>query len=329
MSPVELGHILSHLSTRVNPDLLVGFDTSDDAGVYRVRENLALVQTVDLITPVCDDPYRFGQVAAANALSDVYAMGGQPLTVLNICCFPASGVPDGVFQKILQGGNDKSIEAGATLVGGHTVRDQELKYGLSVTGTIDPNRILRNSGARPGDVLVLTKPVGTGVMIAGAKKGIVSPEEFDEVLDQMTRLNDTAAALALAHDADACTDITGFGLACHVLEMARASRVGIRLSFASIPRYEKSFELIDVGTTTGVTESNRTMTDGSVAFPAGMTKTRQTLFFDPQTSGGLLISVPADKGESLVSALRAKGVVAAALVGEVLSAARPNLEIVA
>ena len=329
MSPVELGHILSHLTTRANPDLLVGFDKADDAGVYRVRENLALVQTVDLITPVCDDPYRFGQVAAANALSDVYAMGGQPLTVLNICCFPASGVPDGVFLKILQGGHDKTIEAGATLVGGHTVRDQELKYGLSVTGTIDPHRILRNSGARPGDALVLTKPVGTGVMIAGAKKGIVSLEEFEEVLAQMTRLNDTASTLALAYDAGASTDITGFGLACHTLEMARASGVGIRMDYASIPRYDKCLQLIDMGITTGVTESNRQMTDGEVSFPPGMSKSQQTMFFDPQTSGGLLISVAADKGRALVSALHSKGVLSAALIGQVVAADRPNLEIFA
>ena len=328
MSPVELGHILSHLTTRENPDLLVGFDTADDAGVYRVSENLALVQTVDLITPVCDDPYRFGQVAAANALSDVYAMGGQPLTVLNICCFPGSGVPEGVFQKILQGGNDKAIEAGATLVGGHTVRDQELKYGLSVTGTINPLRILRNSGARPGDLLVLTKPVGTGVMIAGAKKGTVSQEEFEAVLDQMTRLNDTSSTLALSHNADSCTDITGFGLACHVLEMARASGVGIRLRYASIPRYERSLALIDQGITTGVTESNRKMAAGELSFSGGLTTAQEGLFFDPQTSGGLLISVSADKGPSLVSALHAKGVVSAALVGEVFASDRPRLEVV-
>lgn len=327
MSPVELGHILSHLTTRANPDLLVGFDTSDDAGVYRVRENLALVQTVDLITPVCDDPYRFGQVAAANALSDVYAMGGRPLTVLNVCCFPGSGVPDGVFLKILQGGNDKSVEAGATLVGGHTVRDSELKYGLSVTGTIDPGRILRNTGARPGDLLVLTKPIGTGVLIAGAKKGIVAEEEFEVVLDQMTRLNDTASRLALSHDATACTDITGFGLACHTLEIARASNVGIRLTFAAIPRYERCLELIEKGITTGVTESNRAMSAADLSFTAGLSRTQETLFFDPQTSGGLLICVPADKCPSLVSSLHAEGIPSAAVIGEVLDAGRVKLEV--
>ena len=328
MSPVELGHILSRLRMDANPDLLVGFETSDDAGVYRVRENLALVQTVDLITPVCDDPYRFGQVAAANALSDVYAMGGQPLTVLNICCFPGTGVPEGVFQKILQGGLDKAVESGATLVGGHTVRDQELKYGLSVTGTIDPARILRNSGAGDGDALVLTKPVGTGVMIAGAKKGIVSRQEFEDVLDQMVALNATASTLALSHDAHACTDITGFGLACHALEVARASGAGIRLRYSSIPRYEASLGLIDAGITTGVTESNRKMTDGNLRFTGGLTSAQEGLFFDPQTSGGLLIAVAQDKGAALVSALHAKGVAAAALVGEVFAADRPVIEIV-
>jgi selenide,water dikinase len=321
-----LGHILANLKGAVDPNLLVGFDTADDAGVYRVRDDLALVQTVDLITPVCDDPYRFGMVAAANSLSDVYAMGGRPLTVLNICCFPGTGVPEGVFAQILQGGLDKAREAGAALVGGHTVRDQELKYGLSVTGTIDPRRILRNSGARPGDLLVLTKPVGTGVMITGFKKGLVTAEQFEEVLAQMERLSAAAAELALAHDADACTDITGFGLAGHALEVARASGAGIRLRYAAIPRYEQSLDLIEKGVKTGVTESNRTMA-AEIRFVDGLSEAQQWLFFDPQTSGGLLISVPAPRAKALVAALDARGIGAAAVVGEVFASDRPVLEV--
>jgi selenide,water dikinase len=323
-----LGHILTRLKGSDDPDLLVGFDTADDAGVYRVREDLALVQTVDLITPVCDDPYRFGQVAAANSLSDIYAMGGRPLTVLNICCFPGKGVPDGVFEQILRGGLDKAREAGAALLGGHTVRDQELKYGLSVTGVIDPRRILRNSGARPGDILVLTKPVGTGVMITAFKKDLISAEQFDKVLTQMEALSSMPAELALAHDADACTDITGFGLAGHVLEVARASRVGIRLRFSSLPIYEESLDLIVRGVSTGVTESNRAMAGTQIRLAEGLTEAQKGLLFDPQTSGGLLISTPASRAVALLAALHTRGAGASAIVGEVFATAAPVLEVV-
>ncbi len=320
--------MLSRLKSNSDPNLLVGFDKADDAGVYRVGPELALVQTVDLITPVCDDPYLFGQVAAANSLSDVYAMGGKPLTALNICCFPGSGVPDGVFEQILRGGHDKILEAGATLAGGHTVKDQELKYGLSVTGTIHPDRILTNSAARPGDVLVLTKPIGTGVMITAAKKQIVPPERFVKVVQYMARLNDTAAEAALAHRAHACTDITGFGLAGHALEVAKGSRVGVRLRDAALPYYPESLELIERGVKTGVTESNRTLAGESIRFIGEIPETRRWLYFDPQTSGGLLISVPADEGDALVADLRARGVPEAVLVGDVFAADPPVLEVV-
>ena len=321
--------MLSHLERGDNPDLLVGFETADDAGVFRVGEKLALVQTVDIITPVCDDPYLFGQVAAANSLSDVYAMGGRPLTALNICCFPSTGVPDGVYGKILLGGHDKTREAGATLVGGHTVNDRELKYGLAVTGTIDPDRILRNADARHGDALVLTKPIGTGVMIGAARKEMVAPSTFAVVVGQMARLNATAAELALEHGAHACTDITGFGLAGHTLEVARASRVGIRLRYAALPRYEESLDLIARGVTTAMTESNRILAGESIRFTADLSEPQRWLFFDPQTSGGLLISLPAARAEELVSALHARGVTDAAIVGEVFASDDPVLEVAA
>jgi selenide,water dikinase len=323
---VELGHLLARFERSDDPNLLVGFDTSDDAGVYRVRDDLALVQTVDLITPVCDDPYLFGQVAAANSLSDVYAMGGKPLTALNVCCFPGSGVPDGVFAEILRGGWDKTREAGAVIVGGHTVRDAELKYGLAVTGTIDPHRILRNMGARSGDALVLTKPIGTGVMIAGAKKGLVSEQRFTAAAQTMAKLNDVSSVLALEHDATACTDITGFGLAGHALEIARGSGVGIRLRCSAVPRYEEALDLIERGMTTGVTDSNRSLAGGDIRFAAGIDDRMKTLFFDPQTSGGLLISLPAARAAALVSALVAREVADAALVGEVFASSSACLE---
>lgn len=326
---MDLGHLLTHLRGADNPDLLVGFDTADDAGVYRMREDLALVQTVDLITPVCDDPYLFGQVAAANSLSDVYAMGGRPLTALNICCFPPSGVPDGVFETILRGGHDKILEAGATLVGGHTVRDQELKYGLSVTGTIHPDRILRNAGARAGDALVLTKPIGTGVMITGSRRDLVTPEAFAKVVAAMARLNAAAADRALARGAGGCTDITGFGLAVHALQMARASGVGIRLRWGAIPRHAESLDLIARGVKTGVTESNRVMAGDAIRLDERLGEAERWLLFDPQTSGGLLIALPAGEAERLVRDLHAAGDPAAALVGEAFAADPPALEVVA
>jgi len=320
--------LLAGLKPVDDPDLLVGFDTSDDAGVYRVGENLALVQTVDLITPVCDDPYRYGQIAAANSLSDVYAMGGRPLTAMNICCFPGSGVPDGILDEILKGGWDKTREAGAVVVGGHTVRDQEMKFGLSVTGTVAPDRILRNSGARAGDALVLTKPIGTGLMIGGARKDLVDRARFDAALANMSRLNAAASELALSHGASGCTDITGFGLAGHALGMARASDVSMRLSWSAVPRYAECLDLVAQGVTTGVTDSNRAMAVGEVVFADGLDEPMRTLFFDPQTSGGLFISLPAGSAASLVEALKARGEIEAAVVGEVLGPGGPRLDVV-
>ena len=327
---MDLGHLLTHLGKPDDPDLLVGFETSDDAGVYRVREDLALVQTVDLITPVCDDPYLFGQVAAANSISDVYAMGGRPLTVMNICCFPGTGVPDGVFEKILRGGYDKTREAGAVLVGGHTVRDAEMKYGLSVTGTIDPGRILRNAGARAGDALVLTKPIGTGLMIGGARKEIVDEAAFARALANMARLNAAAAELALEHGAGGCTDITGFGLAGHALGMARASNVAVRITWSALPRYEEALALAAQGVTTSVTASNRELAAGAIAFDAALDEPMRTLLFDPQTSGGLLIALPAARAGALVAALAARGETDAAVIGMALEPAGggPRLDIV-
>lgn len=314
-----MGHILAHLEGPQDPDLLVGFDTSDDAGVYRVGEKLALVQTVDIITPVCDDPRLFGRIAAANSLSDVYAMGGRPVTAMNICCFPGEGVPDGVYRDILSGALETIHEAGAALVGGHTVRDRELKYGLSVTGLIDPSRILRNAGARPGDALVLTKPIGTGVLINGARKDRVPQPQFQNALETMARLNAKACAAALAHDAVSCTDITGFGLAGHSLEMARGGGVRLTIHANSLPVFEGSRAMVEAGVTTAMTSSNRTLAADKITFADKIDETTRTLFFDPQTSGGLLIALPSSKAESLVSALHAGGDTRAARIGEVTS----------
>lgn len=324
---MDLGSLLHNLTTKPDPNLIVGFDTADDAGVYRVREDLALVQTVDFITPVCDDPYLYGQVAAANSLSDVYAMGGRPLTVMNICCFPPRGVPTEVYAKILEGGLSKTVEAGAALVGGHTVKDEELKYGLSVTGTVHPERVLKNAGAKSGDALVLTKPIGTGVMITGSKRGVVPGETFRKALDYMARLNDVAAELATAHGATGCTDITGFGFAGHALEVAMASRVGLRVRFAALPRYEESLRLIEQGVKTGVTDSNRALVGDRIRFVDGLAENERWLLFDPQTSGGLLISLPAARAEALLRDLLARGQADSRIVGEGFETREPVLEI--
>jgi len=325
---VDLGSLLKSLKRVDEPNLLVGFDTADDAGVYKLRADLALVQTVDLITPVCDDPFIFGQIAAANSLSDVYAMGGKPLTVMNVCCFPAKGIPPGVFEKILAGGHEKTVEAGAVLVGGHTVKDEELKFGLSVTGTIHPEKVLRNSTARPGQALVLTKPLGTGVMITGSKRGIVPWKEFERVLFNMARLNAEAGALASEHDAGACTDITGFGLAGHGIEMARGCGAGLRFHFSALPHYPHSLALIEQGVKTGVTASNRAMVGNAVRFDGAITEAQQWLLFDPQTSGGLLVALDSSRADSLVRALAERGEPEARIVGEVFESPQPAIEVV-
>lgn len=324
---MELGHLLAGFPKPDDPDLIVGFDTSDDAGVYRLDARRALVQTVDLITPVCDDPYAFGQVAAANSLSDVYAMGGRPLTALNICCFPGSGVPEGVFAEILRGGHDKLREAGAVLLGGHTVKDAELKYGLSVTGLVDPERVLRNAGARPGEALVLTKPVGTGLMITAARKEMLPQARIDFLIARMAALNAEAGRLAVEHGASACTDITGFGLAGHALEISRAGGVGLRMRLGSVPFYEEAIDLARRGLRTGVTAANRDLAGDRISFEAAIDDSRRALFFDPQTSGGLLISLPADRAPDLVSALRAGSAPETAIVGDVLAFGPARLEI--
>jgi len=311
-----------------DPNVLVGFDTADDAGVYRLTEEIALVQTVDFITPVVDDPFLFGQVAAANALSDVYAMGGRPLTALNICCFPRKGVSRRDLARILQGAEDRVRLSGAVVIGGHSVMDEELKFGLSVTGLVHPSRILTNAGARPGDRLVLTKPIGTGVIIGGLRKRrLVSDALAERALAWMISLNDRASRAALDHQAHAATDITGFGLAGHSFEMAQASSVEIVFRFDAIPRYEEVFDLISRGVTTANTKLNREMLGGSFVMEYPLREEEQTLLFDPQTSGGLLLSLPPAQADACVAALHEAGDTLSAVVGEVAASERPGVRI--
>jgi selenide,water dikinase len=310
--------------------VLVGPETADDAGVFLLDGGAsprALVATADFITPVCDDPRRFGRVAAANSLSDVYAMGGRPLFALNLCCFPEAGVPDGVLGGILEGAAEALVEAGAALLGGHSVRDPELKFGLAVVGEADPARLLTNAGARAGDRLVLTKPLGTGVLINAFKVGKIEEAGLEPALREMERLNAEAARLALAHGATAATDVTGFGLVGHALSMARASETGMRIAFGRLPVLDGFFQLAAAGISTGCTGANQMHAGAAFADRAGLDAVRSELLFDPQTSGGLLLAMPAPGVGPLLAALAASGH-RAAEIGEV-TAGPPVLEVIA
>jgi selenide,water dikinase len=306
--------------------VLVGPGTSDDAGVF-LFDGRALVATADFITPVCDDPMRFGRVAAANSLSDVYAMGGTPLFALNLCCFPATGVPTEALTAVLAGAAHALVEAKAALLGGHSVKDPEMKFGLAVIGVVDPARILTNAAAAPGDRLVLTKPLGTGVLINAYKADKLDAEGLEPALLEMERLNAVACALALEHGAHAATDITGFGFAGHALEIARASGVGLRIGFGRLPVHEGFYRLAEQGVTTGCTGSNQHHVAPFFEDQVGLSEGQLELLHDPQTSGGLLLSVPPERADALVKALLAAGH-RAAQVGEVVDGP-PRLEVAA
>jgi selenide,water dikinase len=306
--------------------ILVGAATGDDAGVFRFGDR-ALVATADFITPVCDDPLRFGRVAAANALSDVYAMGGKPLFALNLCCFPElEGEGAAALAGILGGAAAALVEAGAALLGGHSVRDPELKFGLSVVGEADPDRLLTNAGACPGDRLLLTKPLGTGILINAFKVDKLDEAGLEPALREMERLNDEASRLALEHGVHAATDVTGFGLAGHALGMARASEAVLRFTFARLPVHAEVYRLIKAGVTTGCTVANEENVAAVLIDRAGLDRLQREVLFDPQTSGGLLLAVPPGSADALLAALLASGH-AAAEVGEVLAGA-PAIEVV-
>lgn len=304
--------------------MLVGPETADDAGVF-LLDGRALIATADFITPVCDDPRRFGRVAAANALSDVYAMGGAPLFALNLCCFP-DDVPDGVLAAILEGAAAALGEAGGALLGGHTVRDPELKFGLAVIGEAAPDRLLTNAGARAGDRLVLTKPLGTGVLINAFKIDKLDEAGLEPALREMERLNAAASRLALAHGAVAATDVTGFGLAGHALGMARASGVGLRVELARLPVHDDFHRLAASGVSTGCTDANARNVAAAFTDRAGLSAVQREILFDPQTSGGLLLTLPEASVPPLLAALAASGH-RAAEIGEVV-AGPPRFEVV-
>ncbi len=305
--------------------ILVGPETGDDAGVF-LLDGRALVATADFITPVCDDARRFGRVAAANSLSDVYAMGGRPLFALNLCCFPElSGEGAEALGAVLQGGAEAMAEAGAVLLGGHSVRDEELKYGLSVVGLADPKRLLTNAGAQAGDRLILTKPLGTGVLINAFKVDKLDEAGLEPALKEMERLNDAASRLALEHGVHGATDVTGFALAGHAMGMAKASGVAMRLVFEKLPVHDGFYRLVKAGVTTGCTVANEDNVSGIFTDRAGLDRLQREVLFDPQTSGGLLLATPPDQAAALLAALLASGH-RAAEIGEVL-AGPPRIEV--
>ncbi len=310
--------MLKNLSAAADPALLVGFETADDAGVYRLSDDLALVVTADFITPVVDDPATFGAVAATNSLSDVYAMGGRPLAAVNLCGYPHTELPASVLGEILAGAAAKCAEAGCAVAGGHTVRDQEVKFGLSVTGTVHPGRIVRNSTARPGDRIVLTKPLGTGALATAHKKGALAPDTpgYRALVASMATLNKAGLVLH-EHGATAATDVTGFGLTGHALEMARGAGVSIVIETARLPQLPDALALCGAGYTCAGTKSNTAWTTGAIGYAPALDEAMRGLLNDPQTSGGLLISVPGARCAELVDAVLSAGVVCAEVIGEV------------
>ena len=305
----------------------MGFDTSDDACVYRVTDEIAAIHTVDFFTPIVDDPFWFGQIAAANALSDVYAMGGRPAVAMNLLCVPGC-LSQETVRKILEGGHAKAVEAGCVIAGGHTIQDNEPKYGLCVTGYVHPDRVLRNVGARPGDALVLTKPLGTGVLTTAAKADLLEPEQYDRLIRSMAQLNAKAAeAMQRCLEIHACTDVTGFGLLGHADEMASGSGVTIRIYSQRLPLLPGALELAEMGIIPAGAYRNRDYVMPRLSVGENVPQARLDLISDPQTSGGLLIALPMEDAGALVSALWAD-CPDSAIVGTVLPRADHTLEIV-
>ncbi len=281
--------MLRHIPISTDPNLLVGLETRDDAGVYRLSPDMALVQTVDFFTPIVDDPYSYGQIAAANALSDVYAMGGKPLTVLNIACFDPKIAPPEVWAKVLRGAYEKTVESGAAVVGGHSVEDDEPKFGMAVTGLVDPNKMFANTAARPGDRIYLSKPLGTGILTTAAKWDQSTSEELATGIATMSTLNREAAELGLAHAVRCATDITGFGLAGHLYNVARASEVSITIDSSALPLLPGIQRLAEAGNTTGGAKNNEAFIGDGLTFGRSVPAWLRDVILDPQTSGGLAL----------------------------------------
>jgi len=318
MGPGDLNKAICDLPQMSDPNLMRGLASPDDAGVYKLSDDLAIIQTIDFFTPIVDDPYTFGQIAAANALSDVYAMGGKPLTAMNVVCFPVKSLDISVLKDVLRGGVDKILEAGVLLVGGHSIEDNELKYGLSVTGTVHPDHLVTNSGAREGDKLILTKPLGTGIISTAVKKKAASEAVAAEVARTMASLNREASELMQEVGVHACTDITGFGLIGHATQLAQNSEVGVVISSGAVPLLPGAEEFAKRGLCPAGLQRNRDFYSCTVVIEKEVPSHIQDILFDAQTSGGLLISVASSKANRLLEKLLDAGVKDAALIGEVI-----------
>ncbi len=319
-----LDSVLGKLARQHDPNVLIGFETADDAGVYQLTPELALVQTVDFFTPVVDDPYVFGQIAATNALSDVYAMGGWPISALALVCFPDGGDLK-VLEEMLAGGLSKMIEAHCALIGGHSIRDEEIKLGYAVTGTIHPQQVLANSGAKAGDRLIFTKAIGTGVISTAIKRGKAEVAWIRDAVRSMTTLNKAAAEVVTSSpgfEVHGMTDVTGFGMIGHAREMAIGSGVGMRIHASRVPLLEGALECVRAGYVPGGLKANRTFAESCVEYDAAVPEEIRTLLYDPQTAGGLLISVAEKDAERLVAALRNAGIDAVE-IGEVVAKQKP------
>jgi selenide,water dikinase len=319
--------VLGKLARQHDPNVLVGFDHADDAGVYQIAPDQALVQTVDFFTPVVDDPYTFGQIAATNALSDIYAMGGKPLTALALVCFPEKADLE-ILERILAGGLSKMIEAGCTVIGGHSIRDEETKFGYSVTGLIHPKKVLTNAGAKPGDALIFTKALGTGVISTAIKKGKAEPAWIDAAIQSMTTLNKQAADVIgkAEYRVHAMTDVTGFGLIGHAREMALASNVALRFFSKNVSILPGALECIRAGYIPGGLNNNRDFAECVVRYEDGVPEDVKSLLFDPQTAGGLLISVASEDSAQLTRSLQAAKV-PAMRIGEVVAPTKPLITV--
>lgn len=320
MGPGDLDQALCGMTIPDNPRVLAGIRGSEDAGVYLLDDRTALIQTVDFFTPIVDDPRIFGKVAAANALSDVYAMGGRPVTAMNVVCFPVKKLGLELLREILAGGLETLTEAGVALVGGHSVDDAEPKYGLSVAGLVHPDQLMRNSSLQPGDRLILTKAVGTGLIATALKASMASPQALEAMVLSMCTLNRRAAEVAVRFGVKSCTDVTGFGLVGHLVEMARASSCRVRLDSATVPLLEGALDAASTGLVPGGAHSNRKFFSTWVSLQGTLSPEMIDVMFDPQTSGGLILGIPAARSKELRDALEQEGVEIVAEIGEVLEA---------
>lgn len=310
----------------VDPNLLVGFDTSDDAGVYKLSADTALVTTADIITPPVDDPYVYGQIAAANSISDVYAMGGRPVTCINLVCFPSKKLPAEQMHQMVAGALDKITESGAVLAGGHSVEDSEPKFGLAVTGVVHPDKVWRNVGAKPGDALILTKAIGSGVMFNARLKQLVSAGAFENCVETVTTLNRSAAEVFADYEVHAATDVTGFALAGHGLEMTSRDDVTLSIELNRVPVMDEAYAMYAKGVTTGVNKHNREVVGSRIEFADSVPEAKREIVFDPQTSGGLLVALPEAQAAEALAKLHTAGLDKAAIIGSV-EEAQPGLSL--